>query len=107
MKKVLIAAATLILLLVLAVYGLLWYRQYSSYKNRVHEHASLIFKINIDEIVKQRGLSSIKSDNRGFAVPANIFVYNITDKPAGTFFCSLPVTDTSALKEYLKKNAGS
>jgi len=101
MKKILIAATSLILLLLLAVYGLFRYRQYSSYKNRVHQHASLIFKINIDEIVKKRGLSSIKSDTRGFGVPANIFVYTVSNKSAHTFFCSLPVTDTSELKQYL------
>jgi hypothetical protein len=103
MKKVLIAATSLIVLLLLAVYSLLQYRQYSSYENRIHQDASLIFKINIDEIVKKRGLSSIKSDSRGFAVPANIFIYTVNNKSANTFFCSLPVTDTAELRQYLKR----
>jgi hypothetical protein len=102
MKKVLIVATCLILVLLLAVYSLLQYRQYSSYKNRVHQNASLIFKINIDEIVKKRGLNAIKNNSRGFAVPANIFIYSVNNKSAGTFFCSLPVTDTAALRQYLK-----
>ncbi|QNK64363.1 hypothetical protein H7F33_07740 [Pedobacter sp. PAMC26386] len=103
MKKVLIAATSLIFLLLLAVFSLLQYRQYSSYKNRIHQNASLIFKINIDEIVKQKGFSSIKNDSRGFAVPANIFVYTLRNKSANTFFCSLPVTDTAELKLYLQR----
>ena len=103
MKKVLITATCLILLLLLAVYSLLKYRQYSSYEDRIHQDASLIFKINIDEIVKKRGLSSIKSDSRGFAVPANIFIYTVNNKSATTFFCSLPVTDTAELRQYLKR----
>lgn len=103
MKKIFIAATGLILLLLLAVYGLLQYRQYSSYQNRIHQRASLIFKINVDHIVKKRGLSNLKSDSRGFGVPANIFVYTVNNKSALTFFCSLPVTDTAELKTYLKK----
>jgi len=103
MKKILIAATSLILVLLLAVYSLLQYRQYSSYQNSIHQQAALIFKINIDEIVKKRGLSAIKSDSRGFAVPANIFIYTVNQKSANTFFCSLPVTDTAVLRQYLKK----
>lgn len=103
MKKIFITATGIVLLLLLAVYGLLQYRQYSSYQNRIHQRASLIFKINVDHIVKKRGLSNLKSDTRGFGVPANIFVYTVNNKSAFTFFCSLPVTDTAELKAYLKK----
>ncbi|MET4137823.1 hypothetical protein [Pedobacter sp. UYP1] len=103
MKKIFVAATGIVLLLLLAVYSLLQYRQYSSYQNRIHQHASLIFKINVDHIVKKRGLSNLKSDARGFGVPANIFVYTVSNKSALTFFCSLPVTDTIELKAYLKK----
>lgn len=103
MKKIFITATGIVLLLLLAVYGLLQYRQYSSYQNRIHQRASLIFKINVDHIVKKRGLSNLKSDARGFGVPANIFVYTVSNKSALTFFCSLPVTDTAELKTYLKK----
>ena len=103
MKKIFIAATGLVLLLLLAVYGLLQYRQYSSYQNRIHQRASLIFKINVDQMVKKRGLGNLKSDSRGFGVPANIFVYTVNNKSALTFFCSLPVTDTAELKTYLKK----
>lgn len=103
MKKIFITATGIVLLLLLAVYGLLQYRQYSSYQNRIHQRASLIFKINVDHIVKKRGLSNLKSGTRGFGVPANIFVYTVSNKSAFTFFCSLPVTDTAELKVYLKK----
>lgn len=103
MKKIFITATGIVLLLLLAVYGLLQYRQYSSYQNRIHQRASLIFKINVDHIVKKRGLSNLKSDARGFGVPANIFVYTVSNKSALTFFCSLPVTDTTELNTYLKK----
>ena len=103
MKKIFITATGIVLLLLLAVYGLLQYRQYSSYQNRIHQHAALIFKINVDHIVKKRGLGNLKSDSRGFGVPANIFVYTVSNKSALTFFCSLPVTDTAELKTYLKK----
>ncbi|MBB5645462.1 hypothetical protein [Pedobacter cryoconitis] len=103
MRKIFITATGVVLLLLLAVYGLLQYRQYSSYQNRIHQQASLIFKINVDHIVKKRGLSNLKSDARGFGVPANIFIYTVTNKSALTFFCSLPVTDTVELKTYLKK----
>ncbi|RAJ31107.1 hypothetical protein [Pedobacter cryoconitis] len=103
MKKIFIAAAAIVLLLLLTVYGLLQYRQYSSYQNRIHQRASLIFKINVDQIVKKRGLSNLKSGARGFGVPANIFVYTVSNKSALTFFCSLPVTDTTVLKAYLER----
>ncbi|AMP98429.1 hypothetical protein AY601_1512 [Pedobacter cryoconitis] len=103
MKKIFITATGIVLLLLLAVYGLLQYRQYSSYQNRIHQHAALIFKINVDHLVKKRGLGNLKSDSRGFGVPANIFVYTVSNKSALTFFCSLPVTDTVELKAYLKK----
>ncbi|MGY0035935.1 hypothetical protein [Pedobacter sp. NJ-S-72] len=91
------------LIVAASCYSLLKYRQYSSYEDRIHQNASLIFKINIDEIVKKRGLSSIKSDSRGFAVPANIFIYTVKNKSATTFFCSLPVTDTAELRQYLRR----
>jgi len=101
-RKAFIAAVTGILLLLLAVYSYLQYRQYSSYQNSIPRNASLIFKINVDRIVKRKRLNPFKSSSRGFAVPANIFVYNLNNKPAQTFFCALPVTDTALLKQYLK-----
>ncbi|MBB6498714.1 hypothetical protein [Pedobacter cryoconitis] len=101
-KKAFIAAVIGILLLLLAVYGYLQYRQYSSYQNSIPRNASLIFKINVDRIVKRKRLNPFKSSSRGFAVPANIFIYNLNNQPTETFFCTLPVTDTALLKQYLK-----
>src|SRR5690349_16941972 len=99
-KKLLITAVVLVLLL-LSFFVFLEYRQYSSYKIPIHQDADLIIKINADafikSFIKEYGInyrkkieSADKHDteetfNNGIALTANIFIYNLMNRPA-TFY---------------------
>lgn len=116
MKKKLVISAAVILLLLIFVYGWLQWRQYQSFQNSIHQNASLVFKINLDGIFKsvsadflsnpryylKQGQHKQQKPDRGFAVPANVLIYNIRSKSPQTYFCTLSVTDTADLKFYLQ-----
>lgn len=116
MKKVLVRSAVALVLLLIAAYGYLQYRTHRSYQFSVYREASLVFRINIDKLIKNAGSGPVHelylnfSQKKhatgyipsGFTLPSNIFCYNIKSKSPGTFFCVLPVTDTAQLKQYLK-----
>lgn len=116
MKKVIVRSAAALVVVLIAAYGYLQYRTYRSYQFSVYKEASLIFRINTDELIKNAGAGPVHqlylafSQKKqtagympsGFTLPSNIFCYNITGRSPGTFFCVLPVTDTAQLKQYLK-----
>lgn len=103
-------------MLLISVYGYLQFREYRSYQNRIHKDAGLVFKINLDGIFQTMSadflsnpgyyLSEGKKEGnspRGISLPANIFVYTLRSKSTGTYFCTLPVADSAALRPYLKR----
>lgn len=116
MKKILKISAAIIILLLISVYGYLQFREYRSYQNKIHKDAGLVFKINLDGIFQTMSADFISnpgyylsegkkegSSPRGISLPANIFVYTLRSKSAGTYFCTLPVADSAALEPYLKR----
>jgi len=116
MKKIWTRSAAVILLLLIVLLGYLQYRKYQSRKNRIHNEAALLFKIDLDGILESNALSFWRnppkfltweneevSIPKGFSMPSRLFIYNVRSKSAETFFCSLQLTDTAALKLFLKK----
>ncbi|WP_316833855.1 hypothetical protein [Pedobacter nutrimenti] len=116
MKKIWTRSAAVILLLLIVVLGYLQYRKYQSRKNRIHNQAALLFKIDLDGILESNALSFWRnppkfltweneeiSSPKGFSIPSRLFIYNVRSKSAETFFCSLQLTDTAALRLFLKK----
>jgi len=118
-KKLQLLAATVVLLLLIS-FTFFQYRDYRSYKNRVHKNACLVFKVNVDGLIKNSSteltgiLSSLFSEHKsntkitrmlpqGIKIPANVFVYTVFSKSMKTFFCSLQVTDSTTLRSYLEK----
>ncbi|EDM34854.1 hypothetical protein PBAL39_03120 [Pedobacter sp. BAL39] len=101
------------------LYGYLEWRQHRSYHNRIHEKAALIFRLNLDNVLKTMaadffsnpsdylgsgcGPATKSGAGNGLHVPANAFIYNVSGRSASTYFCSLPVADIDALKSYLTK----
>ncbi|MDO7743492.1 MAG: hypothetical protein MUP99_06950, partial [Pedobacter sp.] len=106
MKKILFISAAIIVLLLIAGYVYLQFRKHDSFKVHIHKEASLLLKVNVDGLLFEMGYGN-KQDKRnaprGLAVPANVFVYNLRTKSPLTFFCSLPVKDTTELRNYLSK----
>lgn len=116
MKRILKISAAIVILLLISVYGYLQFREYRSYQNKIHKDADLVFKINLDGIFKTMSADFISnpgyylsadkkegSSARGISLPANIFVYTLHSKSAGTYFCTLSVADSAALEPYLKR----
>jgi len=106
MKKILFISAAIIVLLLIAGYVYLQFRKHDSFKVHIHKEASLLLKVNVDGLLFEMGYGN-KQDKRnaplGLAVPANVFVYNLRTKSPLTFFGSLPVNDTTELRNYLSK----
>lgn len=103
-------------MLLISVYGYLQFREYRSYQNKIHKEAGLIFKFNLDGIFRSMSadffsdpvyyLKESKKEGsgaRGISLPANIFVYTLRSKSAGTYFCTLPVADSATLRSYLSR----
>jgi hypothetical protein len=116
MKKIWTRSAVVILLLLIVALAYLQYRKYQSRKNRIHNEAALLFKIDLDGILESNALSFWRnppkfliweneevSVHKGFSIPSRLFIYNVRSKSAGTFFCSLQLSDTAALKLFLTK----
>ncbi len=115
-KKIRLAAIILLLLVFFMAY--LQLRQYNSYRTPIHNQAKAIIKINVDGIYKtlaldfithpfyylkkgEEGKASKSEKDNGIEIPANIFLYNVSTKSAGTFFCSLPITDIAVFKRFI------
>ncbi|SHE71553.1 hypothetical protein [Pedobacter caeni] len=123
MNKILKISAAIGILLLISVYGYLQFREYRSYQNRIHKDADLVFKLNLDGLFKTMSADFISnpayylteskkdstdhkkegSSSRGISLPANIFIYTLHSRSAGTYFCLLPVADSLDLKRYLQR----
>ncbi len=120
MRKKLVIAAAIVLLLLLSFIGVLRYRQYSAYKVPVHAMAKTIIKLNVDDLalllVRNYGINfknkitqKNKKDkdaslNMGLWLPGNIFVYNLSSLKPTTFFCTLPLHDEQDFILYAQRN---
>lgn len=113
-------AALIIVLLLVFFVSYLQLRDYNSYQNRIHKQANTIIKINVDGIYKtlaidlitnpsyylkkeKGGKGSESKKGNGIAIPANVFLFNVSKKSANTFFCSLPLTDAVAFKQFISQ----
>lgn len=121
--KFIMRAAVVILLLLFVFYGFLKYRQYDSYHGMIHEDADLIIKVNSDQLIRKIALNTLanpsyyfkpseedsvsadedEDSGRGFTLPANLFAYTLKGD-LKTFYTTLKVNDSSALKSYIQKN---
>ncbi|TKC09559.1 hypothetical protein [Pedobacter frigoris] len=112
--RITLILAVVIIVLLVSVFGYLKYRQYISYKLGVHKNAALIFRINADQIYTKLFNDYLSNSayyknhnkyldlNTGLKIPANVFIYNISDKSFDTFFCLMPVANLENLKFFLK-----
>lgn len=118
MRKLILWLAAVIVLLLLFLYVFLAYRQRSSYNIPIHPNADVVIKLNTDEFIKtwiwDEGFSFSSSKKKdtvqkeeeppiGLRIPANIFIYSVTGKKEGTFFCLLPVKNRTQLEKYLQQ----
>ena len=121
-RKILIRAAIIISVLLLIFKGVFMYRDYKSYTNAIHKNADKIIKVNIDGIGKTIAYNAIKhpiyyyknskskkdtlevkeKKDKGFSLPANVFLYTIKGKNATTVFTSFKISDKESFKNYLK-----
>ncbi|MBL6448633.1 hypothetical protein JMN32_20140 [Fulvivirga sp. 29W222] len=119
--KFITRAAVVVLLLLFVFYGFLKYRQYDSYQGMIHKNADLIIKINSDQLIQKIALNSISNPSfyfspseedstsaedvdvisKGFTLPANLFIYSLKGD-IKTYYTSLKVNDSSALKTYIQ-----
>lgn len=102
-------------------WGIGLYRQYVSYKEAVHKDAGMVIKVGVDKWLekmafnalanpsyyfknnkRKRALSKTGNGERGFYLPANIFLFNLNHNPH-TFFIKLKVTDPTAFRAFLRK----
>lgn len=115
MKLTLKISAAIILLLLISVYGYLQFRESSSYRQQVAKNASVIYKLNVDGLLKTIAsdfignpgyyLKTNEKEGRrpDFSFPANIFVYSLETRSPSTFFSSFTLSDTTGLNAYLKQ----
>lgn len=122
MKKFLLRAAFVIIVLLLIFKGILMYRDYTSYQRVIHEDVDKVIKISVDAIGKSMAYNAMKhpiyyyhlrnrerdtiedkkSPGKGFSLPANIFLYTIKGKNKTTFFTSFRISDTANFRAFLK-----
>lgn len=115
MKLTLKISAAILLLLLISVYGYLEFRAYRSYNGQVAKNAQVIYKLNVDALIKSMATDFIsnpgyymKSEGKGevrpeFSLPANLFAYSLKTNEPGTIFSGLSLSDTTGLKAYLKR----
>lgn len=105
------------MLLLAAIYSYLALRQYQSYRNCIHADAASIAKVNMDRLYQALALDYLGNSSyyrakkgadveKGFSIPANIFIYTVRSKSNQTFFCSVPITDTAAVSLFIEKRFG-
>lgn len=113
MRRTLTILAVIIVLLLVCVFGYLKYRQYKSFKYKIHKEAALIIRINADQIYSTLVADYLSNPayykNRkqdvgesGLEIPGNIFIYTVHHKSSQTYFCSLPIENITLLKQFLK-----
>lgn len=115
MKLTLKISAAIILLLLISVYGYLQFRESSSYRQQLAKNASVVYKLNIDGLLKTIAsdfignpgyyLKNNKNERRrpDFSFPANIFVYSLETRSPSTIFSSFTLSDTTGLNAFLKQ----
>jgi hypothetical protein len=117
MRRTLAILAVIIILLLVSVFAYLKFRQYKSFRYKIHKEASLIIKINADQIYatliedylsNPEYYKNRKQDiaESGLEIPGNIFIYTVYSKSNKTYFCSLPIENITILKQFLKIRFG-
>ncbi|WP_397364072.1 hypothetical protein [Olleya sp. R77988] len=120
-KKILKRAAIIISVLLLLFKGFLMYRDYASYQDVIHEDADQIIKIKVDGITQSIMFNAItnpsfylkskskkdtikddKKEEKGFTIPANVFLYTVKNNPRTTIFTSFKVSDSAHFKNHIK-----
>ncbi|MGJ8591536.1 MAG: hypothetical protein ACSHXF_03250 [Aquaticitalea sp.] len=123
MKTFLKRAAIGIVVLLLILVGVLIYRNTVSYKNVIHKDANSIVKIRVDAIGRaivwdafknpsyyyqnQNEKDSIDDDDKlekGFQLPANVFLFTIKGKSVSTLFTSFNISNSDNFKAYLSSD---
>lgn len=121
MKKIILRAALVLLVLLLFLKGFLWYRESQSHDLWIHKNADVIFKINIDKISQTMIGNAIlnpryyydflktskdsptkESPSKGFTIPANLFLYTLKNTAHSTVFTSFPIADSTQFEAFLK-----
>lgn len=102
-------------MLLISVYGYLHFRESRSYDQQVAKDASVVYKLNVDGLLKTIAVDFIsnpgyylKTNEKGgpkpdFSLSANVFVYSLKTKAPGTFFSGLALSDTTGLNAWLKR----
>ena len=119
-KRIVRTAGLTIIFLPILFVAYLQFKEYASYKNCIHRDVNKVVKINIHGIYKTVAYNIIGHpsyyfggskrtknnwlEDSGINLPANVFLYCIRTKSPTTFFCVLPITDLTKLKNFLSKN---
>lgn len=97
------------------------YRNYMSYQGTIHKNVNQIIKIKVDKIVSTIAFNALKNpvyyyndkesetdsivdkkeQNKGFNIPANIFLFTVKGKSETTFFSVLNINNKDNFKNYL------
>ncbi|MBB2147737.1 hypothetical protein [Pedobacter gandavensis] len=108
-------SATIILLLLISVYGYLKFRESHSYNQIIAKNAHVVFKLNVDGLLSTMATDFIgnpgyylKNNEKGvrrpgFSIPANIFFYSLNTGAPSSLYSSLALGDTTGLNAYLKR----
>lgn len=119
-RNIFLKTAAVILLLLFCVYGIMQHRQYKSYQIPIHREAQTVFKVSVDGLITvflreyefdfSKDPATIENkknepvfSDMGIAIPANLFIYTLSAKSPTTFFCTLPVNDSTKFKQYARK----
>jgi hypothetical protein len=108
MKKFLMTAAAIQVLLLVCFAGYLQYRKWQSFRTYIHKDAATVVRINVYGIIttvlpdylsrdtkeeQDDGGKGGKSRGSGIELPANLFVYNLRSRNATTLFTSLQINN--------------
>lgn len=97
------------------------YRNHISYQGTIHKNANQIIKIKVDKIASTIAFNAFKNpvyyyndkesekdsvidkkeQNKGFNIPANIFLFTVKDKEETTLFSVLKINNKDNFKNYL------
>lgn len=125
MKKALIWTVSILLLIALAGYAFLWYRQWQALQTPVPSSANSLIELKVDQMLRKAAWNALghpayywrtskqeKSDSSwhwheaGFSIPSRIYAYGLPHHSATTLFASLEVNNVNQLKDFVQKNGG-
>jgi hypothetical protein len=108
MKKFLTITTAILVLLLVSFWGYIQYQRHASYQTRIPANTRTLIRVDIVRLGKSlaweyfsRKKTSGSPGLKGISIPANLFIFNLSDKQSTTLLSTVGISDWQAFRQSL------